>query len=127
MTLIYQKFRRRGLSSTEREKLYDRCRGENEFPICNIPGCGGFVMPGQRWVESHFPVPFALRGSETGIAHERCNRLYASKVEVPMIAHVKRVRRNFIGASVSDRPMPGGRDDTIKKSIDGRVRPRGKR
>lgn len=125
--LIYPKYPRRGLSSTDREKLYDRCRGENEFPLCNIPFCGRPVRVGERWVESHFPVPFALGGTETGVAHERCNKLYAEKVEVPVIAKAKRGRQKFIGAYRTRYPMPGGRDDTVKRTMSGRVVPRGNR
>lgn len=124
--LTYPRYRRK-LSSRDREKLYDRCRGPNPYPICNIPGCGRYVMPGQKWVESHYPIPFALGGDETGVAHDLCNRLFASRHEVPVIAKAKRGRQKFIGAWVSSRPMPGGRDDNISKGMDGRVRPRGRR
>lgn len=120
MTLTYQKFRRRGLSSTDREKLYDRCRGENEFPICNL--CFTPV-DGTRdaWDESHVGAPHCFGGTETGVAHRDCNRRHGAEVVTPMAAKAKRVRRNFIGASVSDHPMPGGRDDTIRRTMSGRV------
>ncbi|SDD93719.1 hypothetical protein SAMN05216337_101791 [Bradyrhizobium brasilense] len=118
---------RRKLSSSQREALYDRCRGDNEFPICNIPNCGLPVKPGERWVESHFPVPHALGGTETGVAHEACNKFYAEHVEVPRIAKAKRVRRKHIGAHVSRTPLPGGRNDSRKRLIGGGVEPRGAR
>jgi hypothetical protein len=113
--------RRRGLSSAQREALYDHCRGENEFPACNIPWCGRPVTPAERWVESHFPVPHALGGTETGIAHERCNKLYAERVEVPAIAKCDRVRRRHIGAHVSRFPLPFGRHSKLKRKVGGRV------
>ena len=118
---------RRKLSSSQREQLYDRCRGENEFPICNIPGCGLPVKPGERWVESHYPVPHALGGDETGVAHHDCNKFFAEQVEVPAIAKAKRGRRKHIGAHVSRCPLPGGRDDSRKRLIGGGVEPRGAR
>lgn len=126
MALTYT---RRRLSSAQREALYDRCKGDAEFPTCNIPGCGRLVKPGEAWVESHFPVPHALGGEETGVAHDLCNRIYAANVEVPAIAKAKRVRRKHIGAHVAQHPLPCGRNSRMKKTIDGRVvarPPRGK-
>lgn len=121
MALTYS---RRKLSSSQREALYDRCRGADEFPTCNIPGCGLPVKPGERWVESHYPVPHALGGTETGVAHEDCNKFFAEHVEVPAIAKAKRIRRKHIGAHVARCPLPGGRDDTRKRKIGGGVEPR---
>lgn len=126
MALTYT---RRRLSSAQREALYDRCCGNAPFPICNIPGCARPVKPGEAWVESHFPVPHALGGTETGVAHDLCNRIYAANVEVPVIAKAKRVRRKHIGAHVAQHPLPCGRNSRQKKTIDGRVvarQPRGK-
>lgn len=118
MALTYT---RRRLSSAQREALYDRCRGEAEFPSCNIPGCGRPVKPGEAWVESHYPVPHANGGEETGVAHEVCNRIYAATVEVPAMAHADRVRRKHIGAHVPRNPLPCGRNSRFKKTMDGRV------
>ena len=116
--------RRRSLSSTAREQLYDRCRGSEPCPRCNIPGCGAFVLPGQRWVESHFPSPHALGGVETGIAHFHCNAAYAAAVEAPLIAKVKRQRRRHIGARMPRHPLPCGRDSPLKIKIGGGLAPR---
>ena len=115
------------LSSTAREKLYDSCRIRNAagtletYPRCNIPGCGGFVTPGQRWVESHYPVMKANGGKATGVAHHRCNFRFFCEVEAPTLARAKRARQRHIGATVSSRPLPGGRDDRFKKKMDGTV------
>lgn len=122
MALTYP---RRRLSSSAREALYDRCRGDNDFPICNIPGCGLPVTPGQSWVESHFPVPHALGGTEVGVAHERCNKFFAEQVEVPLIAKAKRGRRKHIGAHVTRHPLPGGRHSKMKFKVGGGAEPRG--
>lgn len=119
MALSY--FRRR-LSSTDREKLYDRCRGDKEFPDCNI--CG-LPVDGTRqaWDESHDPegAPHCFGGTETGVAHRDCNRRHGAEVVIPMNAKADRVRQNFIGASVTSHKMPCGRDSTRKKTMDGRV------
>jgi len=122
MALTYT---RRRLSSTAREALYDKCRGNKEFPDCNI--CG-LPVDGTReaWDESHDPdgPPHCFGGTETGVAHRECNRRHGAEVVVPMDAKATRVRQNFIGASVSRFPMPGGRDSRIKKKIGGGVEAR---
>jgi hypothetical protein len=117
--LTYTRYRRR-LSSTDREKLYDRCRGENKFPTCNLCGCPVDGIH-QAWDESHFPVAHTFGGTETGIAHRDCNRRHNNEVVTPANAKANRVRRNFIGASVSSFPMRGGKNDTIKRTMSGKV------
>ncbi len=119
MALTY--FRKR-LSSSQREALYDRCRGENEFPTCNI--CNLPILIGQEWDASHDPddAPNALKPREAeGVAHSRCNRLHGAQVVGPMVAKCDRVRRNHIGARVSRTPMPCGRNSARKRTMDGRV------
>lgn len=114
--------RRKRLSTTARVALYESCiASEDEFPRCNIPGCGLFVRPGERWVESHYPKPHAWNGTQSGIAHARCNHDYWSKTEAPMMARANRVRAKHIGAFVADTPLPGGRDDRLKKTMRGVV------
>jgi hypothetical protein len=122
MELTYPKYRR-GLSSSKREELYDRCRGNQEFPICNL--CGSPV-DGTReaWDESHVGAPACFGGTDTGVAHRSCNQKHNHEVVTPMNAKANRVRQNFIGASVSSFPMRGGRNDTIKRTMSGRVVPR---
>lgn len=121
--LSYPRYRRR-LSPTKREELYDRCRGENTFPICNL--CPLPILPGQEWDESHIGAPAALGGTETGVAHRKCNRDHGAKVVTPMVAKAKRGRQKFIGAWVPQTPMRGGRSDSIKRTMSGRVVPRGR-
>lgn len=113
--------KRRRLSPTAREALYDRCRGHEEHPRCNIPFCGLPVRPGERWVESHYPVPHAIGGTATGVAHARCNHQFWSEHEAPIIAKVKRNRRKHIGAHRAANPLPGGRDDPRKRTMTGEV------
>jgi hypothetical protein len=66
MTII--PYPRRRLSSTAREALYDRCRGEAEYPTCNI--CGQMILVGDAWDESHDPEgpPHCFGGEDTGVA-----------------------------------------------------------
>ncbi len=115
------------LSTTKREQLYDaeaekaRAAGKGELPICNI--CG-FPIDGvkQAWDESHDPQkPKWLNGAVTGIAHRRCNRLHNNQVDTPRFAKSRRQRWMNIGAKRSQYPLPGGRDDRIKKKITGEV------
>jgi len=114
-------------SSTRREAVYEAALAATqaqlpgaEHPLCNI--CGLWVTPGQRWHESHMPAPHAITGAPPdGIAHDRCNLERAAKHDVPLIAHVRRVRRRFIGAHRSRNPMRGGRDDNMKRTMDGHV------
>ena len=111
------------LSSRDREKLYDaeaakaRGAGRGEHPICNI--CD-LPIDGvrQSWDVSHDPLhPNFLNGPVTGIAHRRCNRLHNNQIDTPRYHHIKRVRQRHIGAKVSQRPLPGGRDSPIKIKI----------
>lgn len=114
-------------SSTRREAIYEAAlvatRVEHPTaacPLCNI--CGMWVTPGQRWHESHMPAPHAITGAPAdGIAHERCNLERAHKHDVPLVAHVKRVRRRHIDAFRPRTPMRGGRNDNIKRTMGGRV------
>lgn len=115
---------RRRLSTTAREALYDRCRGDNEFPTCNI--CG-LPVEGFReaWDESHHPdgAPHALNGNndDVGVAHRECNRRHGAEVVIPLIAKVKRIRQKGIGAFRSRSPMACGRDSNRMKKMDGSV------
>ena len=118
MALTYT---RRRLSSSAREALYDRCRGDNEFPTCNI--CG-LPVDGvrQAWDESHDPdgPPHAMNGNDdTGVAHRECNRRHGAKVVVPLMAKVDRNRQKFIGAFQTRHKLPAGRDSKFKKKIGG--------
>lgn len=119
MALTYT---RRRLSSRDREALYDRCRGEKEFPDCNI--CG-LPVDGvrQAWDESHDPEgpPHCFGGTETGVAHRECNRRHGAEVVVPMDAKATRNRQKHIGAHVPRIPMPAGRNSRIKRKIGGGV------
>lgn len=119
MALTYT---RKRLSSSAREALYDRCRGDKEFPDCNI--CG-LPVDGvrQAWHESHDPdgPPHCFGGTETGVAHAACNRRHGAEVVVPMDAKATRRRQKHIGAFQTRHKLPGGRDSNVKKKIGGGV------
>jgi hypothetical protein len=99
--------------------VYDRARGDREHPDCNI--CGLPVYPFDRWEESHVPVPKCFGGTETGVAHTKCNREHGAKVVTPMTAKSDRVRQRYIGAWRSRFPLPGGRDDPRRRKISGEI------
>lgn len=112
------------LTARQREQLYDReakaarTSGLGEYPICNLCDCP--VGPGQAWDESHVGAPKALGGTDTGLAHRRCNREHGARIVTPMVAKTKRSRQKHIGARLrSARPLPGGRDSNIKITING--------
>lgn len=115
------------LSSSAREKLYDaeaakaKEAGLGDLPLCNI--CG-FAIDGTkaRWDASHDPSkPRWLGGAITGIAHSRCNARHAHEIDTPLYAKSRRQRWMNIGAKRSRFPMQGGRDDRLKKRVDGTV------
>jgi hypothetical protein len=96
------------LTSKQREALYDRCRGDAEYPSCNI--CLLPITPGQLWHESHNPLlPKALGGLIDGIAHARCNLDHNHQHDTPLVAKVRRRRQKHIGAfrRKQYRPLPG--------------------
>jgi hypothetical protein len=103
------------MSTTRRQALYDRCKGDKPFPICNL--CDLPITAGQPWDESHFPVPKALKGHETGLAHRACNRLHGAEVITPMVAKCKRVRAKHTGAWRPRHPMPCGRNSKRSRSM----------
>jgi hypothetical protein len=112
-------YRRRRLSTAQRRTLFEACCAGKEHPDCNI--CGLPVLPGQKWVESHMPVPHALDGVETGVGHDLCNRERWAKVEAPLLAKVGRQRDRHLDIRRSRCPLPGGREDPRKRTMDGRV------
>ncbi len=118
------------LSSTKREQLYDaealkaRESGKGELPICvhcllPIDGVR------QRWDVAHDPFkPRWLGGEIVGLAHSRCNRSHNNSHDTPRFHKANRQRRMNIGAKRSQYPLPGGRDDRLRKKVSGEVVPR---
>jgi 5-methylcytosine-specific restriction enzyme A len=109
--------RRKRLSTTERLALLER-----ENFRCHL--CGGQIQPGQAWDVSH-EIPLELGGADDDenrrAAHRKCHRNHTAKVDQPKIAKAKRNYAKYRGAAVSQRPMRGGRRDTLKRRMDGTV------
>lgn len=107
------------MSKARRRAFYDAAKGDNDYPICNI--CCTWVLPGQRWVESHMPIPRAWKGTKTGVAHARCNAKRWREVEAPMMTKANHQYDMARDIDVSRNPLPGGRDDPRKRRMDGTV------
>src|SRR5437667_10882282 len=114
-------YRRRRFSNTAREELYDRCRGGAEFPTCNI--CHGLVRVGEAWEVSDDPEgpPHCFGGTETGVAHQACNRRHGAQVVRPRDAKATRIRQRHIGAYQTRHKLRGGRTDYLKRRLTGEV------
>jgi hypothetical protein len=110
--------RRARLSTKQKVALFDRHCG-----VCHI--CDQPIVPGQRWQVSHV-VPLALGGkdvdSNRAPAHKRpCHEWQTRVTDLPAIARAKRARARHIGAHVPRRRLPFGRDDRLKRRIDGQI------
>lgn len=118
---VLRKAARARLSNTAREALYDRLRGDETYPTCNI--CQRLIMVGQEWDVSHDPEGPArcFGGTEVGIAHRACNRHHGAKHVRPLDAKATRVRQRHIGAFQTRHKLPGGRTDVLKKKLSGEV------
>lgn len=115
------------LSTTKREELYDaealkaKEAGKGNLPICvhcDLPIEGGR----ERWDVAHDPgKPSWMGGEIVGISHSRCNRKHNNDVDTPKYFKFRRLRQRSIGATRSLYPLPGGRDDRLKKKVNGQV------
>lgn len=119
-------FPRRRLTAKQRESLWicesEKAReaGRGEHPICAL--CDLSIIPGSAWDESHQKhKPRWLGGTVDGIAHRRCNRIWNNRHDTPLFAKNERVRKRHMDFTRSQNPLPGGRDDKLKKKITGRV------
>jgi len=113
-------------SSRKREELWKaeaakaHASGRGEDPICTL--CDLAVKPGSSWDESHQKhKPRWLGGAVDGVAHRRCNRIWNNRHDTPLFAKNERVRKRHMDFTRSQNPLPGGRDDRLKKKITGRV------
>jgi hypothetical protein len=106
------------LSTTAREELYDRCRGDAEFPTCNI--CGQLILVGDAWDESHDPegAPHCFGGTETGVAHRACDRRHGAEVVRPLDAKATRNRQKHVCAFQTRHKLPGDRMDWRKRKVE---------
>jgi hypothetical protein len=83
------------------------------------------VIPGEEWDVSHdIPLEAGGKDDESNwlVAHRKCHRVHTSKVDMPLIAKVKRVRQKHLGASLkSKNPLPGSKSSKWKRKMDGTV------
>lgn len=109
--------RRIRLTTLQRFELLQR-----EKYRCHL--CTGLIRVGQAWDVSH-EIPLGLDGRDDAAnrraAHRKCHRRHTAGVDLPAIARAKRIRAGHHGARVAQRPMRGGRDDILKRRMDGTV------
>lgn len=109
--------RRTRLSTTARFELLQR-----EKYRCHL--CRGLIYVGQAWDISH-EIPLELGGADDELnrraAHRKCHRDHTAAVDMPAIARAKRIEASHHGARVARQPMRGGRNDTLKRKMDGTV------
>jgi 5-methylcytosine-specific restriction protein A len=107
--------KRKRLTTLNRFELLKR-----EHYRCHL--CKGLIYPGQAWDVSH-EIPIELNGADDDTnrraAHRKCHREYTAKVDIPAISKAKRLRARHVGAFVKKKAMPGGRDDRLKRKLDG--------
>lgn len=121
--------RRERLNAKQREDLWDAEAAKaveqerGEYPICKL--CDLPITPGSLWHANHQAhKPRWLGGNIDGISHARCNRIHNNTHDTPLYARNERVRKRFMDFTRTAHPLPGGRDDDLKKKINGEVEPR---
>lgn len=117
---------RRRLSAKGREELWKaeavkaRAAGRGDYPICKL--CDLPIIPGSQWHENHEAhKPRWLGGEVDGISHARCNRQHNNRHDTPLFAKNERIRKRHLDFTRSDTPLPGGRDDDLKRKINGKT------
>ena len=109
-----------------RAKLWDACIDPaTGFVLCNL--CGGRVLPGEAWHESHIGTPKAWGGNTVGIAHKICNEADNLAFVIPATAKADRQRRRHLGITgpgLSANPLPAGRRSNVTKTLNGKVETR---
>lgn len=118
--------RRRRLNASQREELWQaqaakaRASNRGDHPICKL--CDFAILPGSEWHENHEGhKPYWLGGKVDGISHAKCNRRHNNTHDTPLFARNERVRKRFMDFRTISNPLPGGRDDRLKKKMNGRV------
>jgi len=120
------RLRRDRLTTKERRALYESAveaakAAGREHPACNL--CPHPIMPGEKWDASHDPENprWLCEEPPSSIAHRKCNRLWNNAHDTPLFAKNNRTGDKFRDIRRSSRPLPGGRDDPRKRTVDGEV------
>lgn len=99
-----------------KQAAYARAKGHCER--CTAP-----LSPGHFRYDHDIPVE--LGGASTidncVVACDACDHTKTYQHDIPAIAKSRHVRGKFIGATVSRRPMPGGKNDPRKRTMSGVV------
>jgi hypothetical protein len=109
--------KRKSITTKIRVQIFEKDKG-----ICHL--CQLRVDSGQEWDVSH-EIPLEAGGKDDMtnwyVAHRKCHRVHTAKVDIPLIAKVKRIRAKNMGAKKSRSPMPMGKFSKWKKKLDGTV------
>lgn len=105
------------ITTKMRVQIFERHKG-----ICHL--CNVKVIPGEDWDVSH-EIPLEAGGKDDSsnwyVAHRKCHRIHTAKIDMPLIAKVKRVKARHLGANKSRTPMPFGRGSKFKRKMDGSI------
>ena len=86
--------------------------------------CNMKVIHGEEWDVSHeIPLEAGGKDDESNwlVAHRKCHRRHTAKVDIPLIAKVKRIQARHLGIKKAKSPMPMGKNSKWKKKMDGSV------
>lgn len=104
------------ISRTRRLALFREQHGR-----CHL--CGGFIQATQAWELEHV-IPLAMGGADDetnwALAHTKCHRTKTVR-DLLELGRARRREAKHFGAKRSRNPLPGGRNDKLKKRIDGTV------
>lgn len=112
---------------TKRNSTKDRrdCFDQNKFvdggskPYLRCHICKRILDPTRdKWVADHVGKLHAWGGTVTMPACVPCHK-EKSKCDTTAVAKAKRGREKELGIRVSKTPMPGGRDQRIKRKMNG--------
>lgn len=121
--------RRANFTNPVKRAAYARSKGSCECHLVpHLPtfrvGCGARLGIGNTFYEHIDPDYISGRGGLDNCATltRTCWKLKTATYDLPVIAKVKRQMDRARGIrSNSGRPLPGGRDDRLKKKINRRV------
>lgn len=115
---------RRRLTTKMRLQVFERAGG-----LCDI--CGGKIHAGDRWENSHrIPLEAGGPDDETNWfpAHYKCHRDQTAKIDIPLVAKLKRISASHKGAKAPSRnPLPGSKASGWRRKMDGTVVRRGEK